>query len=385
MAEAELPRQEEQAPPTEMQPMTAEEAAEIMGQWDDNQPDEAEAPQEQPEPRREAKAPVEEPEEESEQPESGEEEPADETEEDVASDEDQPSDETEQEADDSEDEDLPPIDPPSTLNKEQRARFKELPREVQERWADLEDTSSRELRRLQTRTDEERRAAEAERQQFAEARQRYETALPQMLQALHSEFAEKFPEIRTEADVQRLAAQNPNRYIQYDALMKKYQRYNSDQTESLQRQREQAKSNFSRYVSEQNEKFIEQNPKWADADAAPKLQKMAVNLLEDIGYSQDEIRDLWANGQPLSARDYRFQTLIARLVDVESQLKSAKANVSKAKAKPKQPVNKPGNQSSSPRQDATSERLKALKEKADKSGRVEDMVAYMNALDSEAA
>lgn len=367
MAEVQSAPPQSPAPPPDNPVMTAEEAATWLSKEFDETPKEEETPAEQP-----AEAPQEEASEESDQT-GTEEAPPDEA---APPSEEAEASEQEDEADDAQDDDLVPIDPPRTLSKDKRETFKSLPREVQERWAEIEDQNSREIQRIQSKSAEERRAMEAELKAAEEARQKYENALPQVMHMLNDELAAKFPDIKTWDDAQRLQAKDPNRYMQWDLLVKKQNAIQSDYAESQRRQREEIQGNFSRYVQEQDAKFIESHPTWGDADQGPKLQKAAVEYLEDVGYSRDEIADFWNNGQPLSARDYRFQSVIADLVDSKRRLKNAEQAVSRARAKPSQPVVRPG--SPKPKGSEKSEEHERLQARLKQSGRVEDAVALLS-------
>lgn len=379
MAEAQVEQAPTPTPPPDNPVLTAEEAADWLSSLDDNQ---GQQPEEAPPPKAKeppAKEPEQEAQEESEQPPVEEpEEAADETEaEDTAPpDEEAASGEDETDEGDPEDDDLPAIEPPRSLSKADREVFNSLPREAQQRWAEIEDSRARDFTRRQRETDEKQRALEAERKQAEQARQQYEAALPTMMEHLQSEFAEKFPDIRTEADIARLAQQDPTRYIQYDALQKKWQRYNDGLSAARERQRKESFDHFSRYVQEEDAKFTEANPQWSDtSEEAPKLRKMAIELLEGVGFSREEIVSMWQEGQPLSARDHRFQGLIAELVDLKRRVKNAEANLTRAKAKPKPPVNRPG--AARQKVDVASEERKRALEKLDQTGSIQDAVAFL--------
>jgi hypothetical protein len=73
---------------------------------------------------------------------------------------------------------LPPIEPPRSWTTEEKERFKSLPRELQAYLSEREQERDRDVRRRQNEAADERKAAQAEREAVARARQQYEAALP---------------------------------------------------------------------------------------------------------------------------------------------------------------------------------------------------------------
>ena len=127
-------------------------------------------------------------------------------------------------------------------------------------------------------------------------------------------------------------------------------------------------------MQEQDAKFLEAAPEWADEKTAEKLQKQAVEVLEDVGFSQEDIQAAWIGGQPLSIRDSRVQLLIRDAVRWRAGQKAA----ARAKAKPApQSVTRPG--VSPQKGERESAQAKDLHEKLLKSGRAEDAVAILAA------
>ena len=109
---------------------------------------------------------------------------------------------------------------------------------------------------------------------------------------------------------------------------------------------------------------------------APQLQRQATELMEDVGYSKDEIQALWQYGQPMSARDSRFQSLIAELVDLRGKYRKAKTALDRGKKAKVPPVTRPG--TASTKADSESADLEGLHKKMASSGKVEDAVAFLS-------
>lgn len=99
-----------------------------------------------------------------------------------------------------------PIEPPLSCSEEEKAVFASLPRDAQERLAERERTREGELA-------EQRKALDADRALLDEARQKYEATLPQLLAALHQRQAGEFVDIKTPADIERLAREDEPRLL----------------------------------------------------------------------------------------------------------------------------------------------------------------------------
>src|SRR5437588_150606 len=86
----------------------------------------------------------------------------------------------------------PPIEPPRSWTKDEKERFKTLPRETQEYLASRETERDREIRRSQNESADQRKALDAERQKLEQARTQYESALPQLLDTLQQQQPAEF-------------------------------------------------------------------------------------------------------------------------------------------------------------------------------------------------
>src|SRR5437764_1181432 len=75
----------------------------------------------------------------------------------------------------------PLIEPPRSWTKDEKERFKTLPRETQEYLAERETERDREIRRSQNEAAEKLKGLSAKEQAVEQARQQYEAALPQLL------------------------------------------------------------------------------------------------------------------------------------------------------------------------------------------------------------
>jgi hypothetical protein len=233
---------------------------------------------------------------------------------------------------------VPPIEPPRSWTKEAKDRWQSLPRETQEYLATREQERDREIRRSQNEAAEKLKGASAKEQQLEQARQQYEAALPALLQTLHQAQAGEFADVKTHADLERLAAEDPIRYLKWDAHQKKVAQVSQELRAAQERQAQEQHGKFAEFAKREDDAFLEKAPEFADKDKAAKLQGAAIETLRDLGFSEDELGRLWNGQDRLSLRDHRLQLLIRDGVKYREGQEAAKKIV----AKPLPPVQRPG-------------------------------------------
>jgi hypothetical protein len=241
-------------------------------------------------------------------------------------------------------ENLPPIDPPRSWTKDEKERFKALPRDLQEYVSERERARETELRRGQNEAAEQRKTADTERQQYERARQQYEAALPHVLGQLQAQQASKFSDIKTWDDVQRLASEDWPRYVEWDAHNKLVQARQQEWQQVQARKAQEASQHFAEFAKEQDRIFKERAPEFADPEKAPQAAKEAFTYMtETVGFTPEEVERLW-NGDKISLRDARVQTLIYEGMKRRAAVKALDKAVKEAAAKPKPipPVQRPG-------------------------------------------
>jgi hypothetical protein len=135
----------------------------------------------------------------------------------------------------------------------------------------------------------------------------------------------------------------------------------ADRAEQEKTATEQSK--WAQHVQEENAKAAEFIPELSDKDKGASLvQRVATELLPDLGFKDSELADLAAGKSKLSIYDHRIQRLLAdslKLRDIQ------KAKTSAA-AKPVPPVVKPG--TARPAGNAASEQVQALTRKLEQTG-----------------
>lgn len=233
---------------------------------------------------------------------------------------------------------LPPIEPPRSWTKEEKERWQSLPRETQEYLASREQERDREIRRSQNEAAEKLKGMTAKEQQLEQARQQYEAALPALLQSVQQAMAGEFADIKSMADVEKMAAEDWPRYVRWDAAQKKVAAVQQEVRASQERQAHETQSKFVEFAKREDELFLEKAPEFADKEAAAKLQGAAIEVLRDLGFAEDELAKLWNGQDRLSLRDHRVQLLIRDGI----KYREAKSAATKAVAKPLPPVQRPG-------------------------------------------
>lgn len=263
---------------------------------------------------------------------------------------------------------VPPIEPPRSWTKEAKERWQTLPRETQEYLASREQERDREVRRSQNEAAEKSKAIEAERLKAEEARKEYEAKLPALMQALHD--ASPFADIKSMADVEKMQAEDPFRFQQFQVYQWKMQGAQAELQQAEQRKATEAQTQWAKHVQEEDAKAAELIPELADKDKGEKLRNRVVKeLFPDLGFNEGELADLASGKQKLSIYDHRVQRLLAdslKLRDIQ--------NAPKAVVKPNlPPVQQPG--TSKPAGSAQSEAIKALTQKLEQTGSLRDAQA----------
>jgi hypothetical protein len=259
-----------------------------------------------------------------------------------------------------------PIEPPRSWTKEARERFAALPRETQEYLASREQDRDRELRRSQNEAAEQRKAMEAERRQAEQARAQYETALPTMLGTLLQHQAAEFSDIKSITDVERLAREDWPRYVLWDAHQKRIASAQQELAGAAQRQDQERRIRLDDYVALERGVFIEKVPEIADPVQRSKLEHAAVGMLRELGFSDQELGELYHGRRDLSLHDHRLQMLIRDGVRFRDAQKAAK----EASTKPVPPVQRPG--VAQPRGAAQDAVVQNLTKRLDQTGNLKD-------------
>lgn len=204
---------------------------------------------------------------------------------------------------------LPPLELPRSWTKEQAAHWNALPRETQEYLIERASKDSAEVRRVQNEAAEVRKAIEVERQRTEQTRLQYEQALPVLLEHLQSAQG-KFADIKSMDDVTRLATDDPLRFTEWQAHQMKLGAVQQEMAAAQQRQMEESQNQLRAFMQNESQKLMEKVPELADKEAFKKVSDNAVEVLQDLGFSRDELGKLWSGEAGISLHDHRLQMLL---------------------------------------------------------------------------
>jgi hypothetical protein len=266
-----------------------------------------------------------------------------------------------------------PIEPPRSWTKEDKELFDALPRETQERIAERERARDSDFSRRQQTATEQAKALEAERLRVEQVRQRYEGALPQLLQTLQDQQAGEFADVRTMADVERLAREDWPRFSQWQLRQMQVASVAQQVEQAQQRHGAEQQRRFSEFAKREDDLFKEKVPDMTDADKAVKLQNAALQALSDLGFAEAELAASWQGQKDLSLRDHRVQLLIRDAV----LWREAQAKAKAAAVKPVPPVQRPG--AARPAGAERAQRLESLSKRLESTGNLRDAAALLRA------
>ena len=227
--------------------------------------------------------------------------------------------------------------------------------------------------RRQQEAAEKSKALEAERSKAEQARQQYEAALPQLLQTLQQQQAGEFADIKTLADVERLAREDWPRYALWDVQQKKIAEVAQHLALAQQRQAQERVQQFSEFARREDDLFKEKVPDMADAKKTAALQTACLAVLKELGFQETELAQSWHGQRDLSLRDHRVQLLIRDA----TLWRDAQAKAKAAATRPVPPVQRPG--VSQPKGAALDAEIQHLTQKLEKSGNLKDAAALLKA------
>lgn len=260
----------------------------------------------------------------------------------------------------------PSIEPPRSWTKEAKERWASLPRDTQEYLAEREQERDREVRRSQNEAAEKLKGLTAKEQAVEQARQQYEAALPILAQNLQASMSSEFSDIKTMADVQKMANEDWPRYARWDAQQKQLAAVQQEHQASEQRQAAERNAKFAEFAKSQDALLTEKVPELADKDKAEKLQKSALAVLHDAGFTDQELGQSWNGEGSLNLRDHRWQMVVIKAAKYDAAQHAVAEKTTAAKAaKPLPPVQRPGvAQPKGAQREAT---IQALTQRLDKS------------------
>ena len=266
---------------------------------------------------------------------------------------------------------VPPIEPPRSWTKEDKELFRGLPRETQQRLVERERSRESDFLRRQNETVEKLKGLSTREQAVEQAKRHYDAALPVLLQTLQQQQAGEFSDVRSFADIERLAREDWPRYVRWDAQQKKIAAVQQQVDAAVAHQMQEARHHWSSFAQEQDSLFLEKAPELGEKGQMAKAAESAVGVLKDLGFNDRELAALWNGRQALSLRDHRVQLLIRDGI----RYRDAQAAARSAAARPVPQVQRPG--AAVPRGAETDARISTLTGKLEQSGSLKDAAALL--------
>src|SRR5262249_27671292 len=139
---------------------------------------------------------------------------------------------------------------------------------------------------------------------------------------------------------QRLATEDPLRYSRWDAHQKQIAGVAQEIQAAQGRAAEEYRGRFEQFKQHEAAKFAERVPEIKDKTTRDKLMSSAVEVLRDLGFSDQELGQLHRGEVNLSLHDHRFQLLLMDGLRYRDAKSAAAKTVSQKKPVP--PVQRPG-------------------------------------------
>ena len=263
----------------------------------------------------------------------------------------------------------PPIDPPRSWTAGEKERFASLPRETQEYIAERERDRERELRRSQNEAAEQRKSLEEKIAQAEKARQDYETSLPQLIQTLRTAQAGEFADIKTQDDVNKMAAEDWPRFARWQAHMMQVGTLEQEAKAAQERRTQQQKAEWKEFSEKEDRKFTESHPEFSDATKSAKMAEDVIKTWEAAGGNREDLMKSYHGETALSARSSALQEILLKAALYDQ----AKAGISKPPAKPIPPVQKPG--TAKPASNEADDEIATLTRRVAQTGSLKDATA----------
>jgi hypothetical protein len=196
----------------------------------------------------------------------------------------------------------PPIEPPASWDDEAKARFGKLPREDQEYLARRERDRDLAVRRGQDENAKARKAIEAEYAAAVQQAQRYVQQIQFSAQALHQQLLGDFPEATNPAELAKLAATDPARYLEYKGR-EEYVRAAYEQMATVQRQaQQQQQAKFREWIETEVKKLGELVPDWKDTARMTREVEDIRAYAVSQGFTEQEAQQPWSAAAVAIAR-----------------------------------------------------------------------------------
>ncbi len=231
-----------------------------------------------------------------------------------------------------------PLELPRSWSKEQADAWAKLPPDTQQYLLDQDSKATRAVRQAQNEAAESRKGIEAERTALEQARQQTEQLNQQLLERTNQSIMGEFSDIRSQADVEKMAREDWPRFSLYQAKIMELQSYQRAQQEHQARAQQEFRGKWDKFAKDEDSRFLEAAPEMQDEVRASAVRNRSVSLLRDIGFSEEDLSKLWNGEVSLSLRDHRAQLLIRDAVRYREAQSAARSKT----VKPVPTVQRPG-------------------------------------------
>ena len=217
-----------------------------------------------------------------------------------------------------------PIERPENWPAETQDRWGKLDRETQTWLKERAAAEQRQIEEITSESSEERRALEAEAIKTEKARQEHEKGLVQALSALEVSQNRDFADIKTPADVAKLADEDPFRFAKWQAHQYQTQTLRSQAQQLYDARIVEQRQQFDDWADTQDTIFSDTNKDFADPTKAADIRQKVVipYVTEVLGVDAGSIPTLWAN--PI-IRDAKMQQAIYDAARFHAAHKAASA------------------------------------------------------------
>ncbi len=256
----------------------------------------------------------------------------------------------------------PAIDPPKSWSKEARERWATLDPDTQQYLQARDSEDSAAVKRALNEAAEKAKTYESKAQAADQERQKYEAALPLLLQQQVEQFAIEFPDIKTPADIERTIKEDPARALLIQYKLQTMQATQSRLGEAQTRQTQAKREQFATFAKEQDDLFN----KAVTASELKELRDNAEKFMTDAGFSQDELGNAWVGEKEISIRDHRMQNIIRKAMLYDKVKETSVKKDIQLKAKPVPPVQRPG--AARPERASEAQRISQLNAELGKQG-----------------
>jgi hypothetical protein len=195
------------------------------------------------------------------------------------------------------------IAPPRSWPAEAREAFKALPPDLQKVIAERDAEQTTTFNRQVQEAAEKRKAADAELQAASNERRQYLANLSAVVSQLATQAAGEFADIKTPQDLERLATEDPQRFLRWQARRDALQAAQAEHAAVLEQQRAEDARRFNGYLGEERKHLLEKMPELGDPKKAKAIQAESTAYLKEIGFSDQEIGTVVDHRLALVVRD----------------------------------------------------------------------------------